>query len=957
MRRFVSILVAVLFLTAAYVFAWPSANVTYFGAVILHVVAGVLFLVALFFAFRGIWPAATTGQRLGWLLLALGGLLGAVVIYTGTRRGEWPLLYTHIGVCAAGGAMLASLWAGKRGFLAESYIGGIFRTVIFMLAAGIFIAGAWWVRTAPWERTHHIANPAIAPASMDAEGDGPGGPFFPSSAQTAHGGQIPAEYFMESQSCERCHADIYRQWQGSAHHFSSFNNAWYRKSIEYMQDVGGVKPSKWCAGCHDPALLFSGMFDRPVREIEDTPAAQAGLGCMMCHSISRVKSTMGQGDFELEYPALHRLAASKNPLIRRLHDFVTELNPEPHRRVFLKPFMRTQTAEFCSTCHKVHLDVPVNHYRWIRGFNDYDNWQASGVSWQGARSFYYPAKAMMCADCHMPLTKSADAGNIEGSIHSHRFPAANTALPFVNEDSAQLTETEKFLTDKELSVDIFAISPESPAPPTAGGSAPPAAAALPTPGIATTFAVGEESEAAIPANVSPESATPVALLTAPLNRTGASVRRGETYRVDVVVRTRKLGHFFPGGTVDAFDCWLELTATDENGQTFFWSGRAADDGKGPVDPGAHFYRSLLIDSHANPINKRNAWAARATVYVHLIPPGAADTAHFRIQIPANAGDHIKLHAKLNYRKFAWWNTQFSFTGAYDPNSPPGAFTPDYDDRHFVFAGDPTKVPGGKKGVPALPIVEMAENSAELKVLPAAAPAPKPEVALSRDDWTRWNDYGIGLFLQGDLTGAAAAFAKNTQADPSNADGWVNLGRVRVQEGNLPAAREVLDRALSLSPHLARAHFFYAKMLRNEGNYDQAIAHLREVLAQYPRDRVARDDLGRILFLQRKYADAVKEFDATLTIDPEDLEANYNLMLCYTGMGQPQQAAEFQKRYLRFKADEAAQTLTGPYRLAHPEDNLERQPIHEHGSVLVAKPAPKAAAKKIAVGSQHAKDSD
>jgi tetratricopeptide (TPR) repeat protein len=110
--------------------------------------------------------------------------------------------------------------------------------------------------------------------------------------------------------------------------------------------------------------------------------------------------------------------------------------------------------------------------------------------------------------------------------------------------------------------------------------------------------------------------------------------------------------------------------------------------------------------------------------------------------------------------------------------------------------------------------------------------------------------------------------------------------------------------------------------------------LRQVLEQYPRDRVVHDDLGHILFLQRRYADAVKEFDSTLAIDPEDLEANYNLMLCYTGMGQPDRAAEFQKRYLRFKADESAQTITGPYRQSHPEDNLERQPIHEHTSVCV-----------------------
>ena len=99
-----------------------------------------------------------------------------------------------------------------------------------------------------------------------------------------------------------------------------------------------------------------------------------------------------------------------------------------------------------------------------------------------------------------------------------------------------------------------------------------------------------------------------------------------------------------------------------------------------------------------------------------------------------------------------------------------------------------------------------------------------------------------------------------------------------------------------------------------------------------------DELGRILFLQRRYGDAIAEFNATLGIDPEDLEANYNLMLCYTGLGQNDRAADFQKRYLRFKADESAQTLTGPYLRAHAEDNVERQPIHEHDSVPPEKAA-------------------
>src|SRR5260370_42328729 len=107
-----------------------------------------------------------------------------------------------------------------------------------------------------------------------------------------------------------------------------------------MQDVVGVKPSKWFAGCHDPALLYSGMFDTPIKQIVDRPEAQAGLGCMMCHSISLGKITMGQGVFMLEYPKLLELASSKNPVIRLVHDYVLNLNPEPNRRVLLKLFMR-----------------------------------------------------------------------------------------------------------------------------------------------------------------------------------------------------------------------------------------------------------------------------------------------------------------------------------------------------------------------------------------------------------------------------------------------------------------------------------------------------------------------------------------------------------------------------------------------------------------------------------------
>ncbi len=929
-------LVAVLLITALYLFVFPAPTLTYITAVLIHAGIGVLAVLFLIPKLRFLCSPARLKENAGWLLIAAGGALGVYLLYIGTTRVHWNWMSGHIAISLGGIALLAAKWAGRRGWLSGNIFLSLLRVALCLgLAAALGVSG-WKIRQGLWLSSHRIVNPP-APASMDGEGDGPKGPFFPSSSQTRHKGKIPSSYFMESDACERCHHDIYQQWSGSMHHFSSFNNQWYRKSVEYMQDVVGVKPSKWCAGCHDPALLYSGLFDTPIKQIVNRPEARAGLGCMMCHSIADVKSTMGQGDFMLEYPKLHQLAASKNPAVRWIHDFVTNLNPEPHRRVFLKPFMRAQTAEFCSSCHKVHLDVPVNHYRWFRGFNEYDNWQASGVSGLGARSFYYPPKPQQCADCHMPSVKSADAGAIQGIVHSHAFPAANTAVPFANEDAAQFKLSETFLKNS-VSVDIFAISPARPKQAAA-------TAEMPQAQLATAFAVGEEAESDVPAAKVQAAAEAPLQISAPLNRINPTVRRGDTVIVDVVVRTRKLGHFFPGGTVDAYDTWVELKATDDKDQVLFWSGKLEDGDHGPVEPGAHFYRALQIDAHGHPINKRNAWSARAVVYVRLIPPGAADTVHYRLHIPSNAGDKIKVHARLLYRKFAWWNTQFAFAGVPDKTPQPPAAGPDgktaqpvttphYDDRHFAFTGDTSNVSGNLKTIPELPIITVSENEVTLNVASAHSPAIKPKVMLQQEDWTRWNDYGIGLLLQGDLRGARQAFEQITLIDPKNPDGWVNLGRVAVQEGDVARARRVLEKALQLKPDLARANYFFSRVLRAEGDYDASADRLLKVAAQYPQDRVVLNDLGRIYFLQRKYSEAIAQLEQVLKIDPEDLQAHYNLMLCYQGLGQTEKAQQEQKLYLRFKADEASQALTGPYRQAHPYDNNERQAIHEHDSAAL-----------------------
>ena len=312
---------AVLVVNSGYLIAAQGANLFHAAQILLHPVLGITALKLMLWAWKSIGPALRRDPLRSWFWISgsLLALTGAGLFIFGSAPATRLLLYAHLASAAGFTVLLVS----RRVLLAP-----------LLLAAAIPVGAL--LRPVLPDRGP-VLNAGLPPATMAGEAmGGTDGPFFPSSAETEHGGLIPEEFFLESDKCGRCHGDITHQWSESAHRFASFNNPWYRRSIEYMQSVVGVTPSKWCAGCHDHAVLFSGQMDRPVAEIVDRPSASAGLGCVSCHAITRVKDTMGNAGFVIEYPEMHDLAASEDPLIRTLHDLVIHLDPEPHRQAFLK---------------------------------------------------------------------------------------------------------------------------------------------------------------------------------------------------------------------------------------------------------------------------------------------------------------------------------------------------------------------------------------------------------------------------------------------------------------------------------------------------------------------------------------------------------------------------------------------------------------------------------------------
>src|SRR5258708_16231705 len=101
-RKFTIGLVGMLFLSAVFLYAFPAPILFYAAVVLLHAGAGLVAIVCLIrVCLRGLRQATLTA-KLGWIVLALGGLVGGALVYVGTTRQNQKWLYLHIGLCLVG---------------------------------------------------------------------------------------------------------------------------------------------------------------------------------------------------------------------------------------------------------------------------------------------------------------------------------------------------------------------------------------------------------------------------------------------------------------------------------------------------------------------------------------------------------------------------------------------------------------------------------------------------------------------------------------------------------------------------------------------------------------------------------------------------------------------------------------------------------------------------------------
>jgi len=651
----------------------------------------------------------------------------------------------------------------------------------------------------------------------------PSSPFFPALATTSTGGFAEAHQLLRDETCKRCHPDVFAQWEKSAHRHASLSNPFYLAAVEAAREERGTKVAQWCAGCHDPALLFPGDFEKEF-DLED-PASTAGITCVACHAIDRLHGLAGNSNFNLDLSeSPYVFDGAEEGWQRWVADQMIKAKPEAHRQQFKKPFF--ETSEYCLTCHKVSLDVPLNQYRYIRGQDEYDAWQNSGVSHGAARTFYLPPKTRQCQDCHMP-PEPATLGDVsarDGMVKSHRFLAVNNALPAIRGDEETQERMTRFL-DGKMGIDVFA----------------------------ATLPDGETVRA--------------------LDVARPGLPPGEEVVVDVVVRNRGVGHTFPGGTNDSNQGWVHFRVLDGD-RVVFESGAMGDDRR--VDEKAHFYRVVMVRHDGTEATRRDAWNFHAAAFRRVIGPGTADVARYGFRVPEDARS-LRIEARLLWRKFNRTYTEFVYDrlGKPAPDLPlielaQSSVTLPVGDKTPAPVSDPDQwmrfndhgiasIMQGAFDVAEASFSEVARlqpgrpdgyrNQARRWIQSAtparAVPLLKKVDEVAPTDPQRPYFWGR-LFQQlEEFEQAEEMYEASLGVFPRDRDTWRRLGEVRYKTGKYEAALRAFLKVLEIDPEDFRAHKRRLDIYRQLGDEDAA-AEARKAFEKYKPDHeakaVARDFL-------------------------------------------------------------------------------------------------------------------
>ena len=156
-------------------------------------------------------------------------------------------------------------------------------------------------------------------------------------------------------------------------------------------------------------------------------------------------------------------------------------------------------------------------------------------------------------------------------------------------------------------------------------------------------------------------------------------------------------------------------------------------------------------------------------------------------------------------------------------------------------------------------------------------------------------YGRASRKVGDLPAAAEAFQKSLDINPRFAKSLFSLALVRYTQGEHDAAIVDIRQAVDYDPGYRTEELTEALAAHEAGEHDRAYRLLEGIVETEVDDIAFYTKLGRDLFRRGMYAEATKEFERALSLNPNYADIHNHLAVTYNARGlYPEALAEFHR---------------------------------------------------------------
>ena len=194
---------------------------------------------------------------------------------------------------------------------------------------------------------------------------------------------------------------------------------------------------------------------------------------------------------------------------------------------------------------------------------------------------------------------------------------------------------------------------------------------------------------------------------------------------------------------------------------------------------------------------------------------------------------------------------------------------------------------------------------ERNLLDDALDALSKAAELRPDNDTYVYTLGSANFGKGRLDEALKLFQQLLQKHPHDAFLHYAIGAVYFQQSKYTEAEASLKESLAARPDQVPANYYLALTYDATGDDDRAIPIFRDLVKAHPEHVPSHVKLGGILVRQHQYEEAQQNLEHAVALDPNSVEAHYQLALALRRLGKSAESEAHMAESHRLEAEQSS----------------------------------------------------